>query len=200
MGALAAPVAQSRCGCAEACSPALPMVKLLPLPIFIFFLAFNYSAKRRTGKVKSTHAPDVPLWHWALGQGISFPGNPSAAFPAPCLAAHHWGPKTTSFPPELHHRPRCPPWLLPPGALASLPWPAMSLAALAEPRRPAPPCLCRESKRCTKSRLGQLVSVRVLRLVSLFLNGSAKLWGNFSFLFFFFSFPWPHEWSAPNCL
>lgn len=89
-------------------------------------------------------------------------------------------------PPRAHRQPQCPPRLPPLGALASLPRPAMSLAVLAEQRRLALWCLCKEFKRCTKSRLGQLVSVRILRLVSLFLNGSAKLGGNFSFLFFFF--------------
>lgn len=41
-------------------------------------------------------------------------------------------------------------------------------AGHAEQRRPAPQCLCKESKRCTESGLGQLVSVRILRLISLF--------------------------------
>lgn len=39
-GTLAAPEAQSWRGCAEACSPAPSIVKLLPLPIFIFFFSF----------------------------------------------------------------------------------------------------------------------------------------------------------------
>lgn len=79
------------------------------------------------------------------------------------LAARCWDPNPAPSPQKLHHWPRCP---LDSSSLAG--HELGRGASHAEQRRPALQCLCKESKRCTEPGLGQLVSVRILRLISLF--------------------------------